>query len=69
MVLVPSVDISGELKFLAYDEYIPGIGTLLVTTKERFNTQNEDHLKASQATEISLNELGLLPEFPLQPRA
>ncbi|MBS8268885.1 hypothetical protein DYI26_09150 [Halomonas litopenaei] len=62
MALVPDVNISGELPFLAYDEYLPGIGTLLVTTKDRFKTINESHLEASQATEIALNEMGLLPE-------
>ncbi|WP_162148473.1 Imm52 family immunity protein [Halomonas huangheensis] len=62
MAVVPGADISGELSFLAYDEYLPDIGTLIVTTKDRFSILNPEHIEASQAAEVALNKLGLLPE-------
>lgn len=62
MAVVPDVNIQGELPFLAYDEYLPDVGTLIVTTQDRFDSRNPTHIEASQATEIALNKLGLLPE-------
>ncbi|MBY6029743.1 immunity 52 family protein [Halomonas sp. DP8Y7-1] len=62
MAVVPDVDISGQLPFLAYDEYLPDVGTLIVTTEERFDTTKPEHVEKSQMTETTLLQMGLLPE-------
>ncbi|MBY5942401.1 MULTISPECIES: Imm52 family immunity protein [unclassified Halomonas] len=62
MAVVPDVDISGQLPFLAYDEYLPDVGTLIVTTEERFDTTKPEHVEKSQMTETTLQQMGLLPE-------
>ena len=62
MVLVPDVDLSNEMPFVALAEYLPGIGTLIVTTKEPFDPDNEEHIKLARATEVFLADRGLLPE-------
>ncbi|WP_110690739.1 Imm52 family immunity protein [Salinicola endophyticus] len=62
MALVPDVDLSNEMPFVALAEYLPGIGTLIVTTKEPFDPDNEEHIKLARATEVFLADRGLLPE-------
>lgn len=62
MALVPDVDLSNEMPFVALAEYLPGIGTLIVTTKEPFDPENEEHIKLARATEVFLADRGLLPE-------
>ncbi|SPJ33564.1 Imm52 family immunity protein [Kushneria phyllosphaerae] len=62
MALVPEVDLSDEMPFVALAEYLPGIGTLIVTTKEPFDPDNDEHIKLARATEVFLADRGLLPE-------
>ncbi|OLO04103.1 MULTISPECIES: Imm52 family immunity protein [Salinicola] len=62
MALVPDVDLSNEMPFVALAEYLPDIGTLIVTTKEPFDPENEEHIKLARATEVFLADRGLLPE-------
>ncbi|WFF41627.1 hypothetical protein EVC62_09000 [Salinicola endophyticus] len=62
MALVPDVDLSNEMPFVALAEYLPGIGTLIVTTKEPFDPENEEHIKLARATEVFLADRELLPE-------
>lgn len=61
MAIVPDVDLTGEMPFLAHCEYIPNLGSLIVTTKEPFDPNNEDHVTQAQATEVFLADKGLLP--------
>ncbi|WP_353980136.1 Imm52 family immunity protein [Salinicola endophyticus] len=62
MALVPDVDLSNEMPFVAMAEYLPNIGTLIVTTKDPFDPDNEEHIKLARATEVFLADRGLLPE-------
>ena len=62
MAMVPDVDLSNEMPFVALAEYLPGIGTLIVTTKEPFDPENEEHIKLARATEVFLADRELLPE-------
>lgn len=62
MALVPDVDLSNEMPFVALAEYLPNIGTLIVTTKEPFDPENTEHIKLARATEVFLADRGLLPE-------
>lgn len=61
MALVPGADLSEEMPFVALAEYIPEVGTLIVTTKEAFDAENPEHLKLQRATEIFLADRDLLP--------